>query len=170
MSAVILIRSGYRTPNYDPPDKTLHGQIAYNKLSFVLTLFWVLAVYLCKLSILRLYSLVLWRRFQASKHRFMPNIVQGVAYLTGACAVASFIGYFCVVHPLGLWWGGDDGTLIPKYSDVVAMNDFDIYFVYLATIITDIVILALPLWPIYKMQTDHKRKVALMIAFTCGFG
>ncbi|KAK8009089.1 hypothetical protein PG991_011640 [Apiospora marii] len=47
---------------------------------------------------------------------------------------------------------------------------YDTFYNYASTLILDIAILAVPIWQLYPLKLNHRKKVGIMITFGLGFG
>ncbi|KAJ5891764.1 uncharacterized protein N7473_007992 [Penicillium subrubescens] len=124
------------------------------KLFFVSQAFYKLTMNTTKMSILMLYLRIFIQRwFRITCHTLLVIIA---SYM-----VAAFFASVFQCTPVPRAW---DKTIAGSCIDITTNWYANAGF----SIATDIIILALPMYPIYKSKTPLKRKIALMIVFALG--
>ncbi|KAF5671668.1 integral membrane protein PTH11 [Fusarium heterosporum] len=158
---LMLVYGGIGIPGYpytsttEPTDVSLiHDQIGWGN-NIVL----VVAVYLCKASILFLYH-----RVFTGHNGPMHIIIYVASGITLVCFLGSFIGYLAAVRPIEKWWAWGDATA----EQFLAMQNINIAYDSL-TVFTDFLIFVLPLKSIWGLNMNRTKKIGIIISFCFGF-
>lgn len=124
------------------------------QLFFISQAFYKLTMNLTKMSILLLYLRIFIQKwFRIICHVLLVIIT---SYM-----VAAFLASVFQCTPVPRAW---DKTIAGKCIDITTNWYANAGF----SIATDIIILALPMYPLYKTKIMMKRKVALMVVFALG--
>ncbi|KAJ5439716.1 uncharacterized protein N7458_010714 [Penicillium daleae] len=124
------------------------------KLFFVSQAFYKLTMNTTKMSILMLYLRIFPQRW------FRITCYALLIILTSYMVAAFFASIFQCTPVTRAWDRSIPGSCIDITTNWYANAGF--------SIATDFIILALPMYPIYKSKTPLKRKIALMIVFALG--
>ncbi|OOQ87872.1 integral membrane protein [Penicillium brasilianum] len=124
------------------------------KLFFVSQAFYKLTMNTTKMSILMLYLRIFIQRW------FRITCYVLLVMIASYMVAAFFASVFQCTPVTRAWDKSIAGSCIDITTNWYANAGF--------SIATDIIILALPMYPIYKSKTPSKRKIALMIVFALG--
>ncbi|OTA98306.1 hypothetical protein M426DRAFT_17538 [Hypoxylon sp. CI-4A] len=153
----VAIRNMGEGYNFNP-QFSLYPALAHNvpimfKLLFTFGIIYLFALASVKMSVLSFYK----RTFSTEPMKRMIWATMGLVFVWLASHTLAFI---FVCRPTQAWWdvaAGTCGNLIPIYASIVVVN-----------IITDVIIMALPMYTIWHLQMRKTEKVALTLAFGLG--
>ncbi|OTA94593.1 hypothetical protein M434DRAFT_29741 [Hypoxylon sp. CO27-5] len=124
------------------------------KVLFSFGIIYLLALASVKMSVLSFYQ----RTFSTESMQRAIWATMGVVFIW---AFSHTLAFIFVCRPTQAWWdtsAGTCGNLIPIYASIVVVN-----------IITDLIVMALPMYTIWHLQMRKTEKLALTIAFGLGF-
>ncbi|KAI1390773.1 uncharacterized protein F4822DRAFT_426618 [Hypoxylon trugodes] len=124
------------------------------KILFSFGIIYLLALASVKMSVLFFYL----RTFSTVSMKRVIWATMGVVFIW---CLAHSLAFIFVCHPMQAWWdttAGTCGDLILIYASIVVTN-----------IVTDLIIMGLPMYTIWHLQMRKTEKVALTIAFGLGF-
>ncbi|KAI1415431.1 hypothetical protein F5Y13DRAFT_187539 [Hypoxylon sp. FL1857] len=123
------------------------------KVLFSFGIIYLLALASVKMSVLSFYQ----RTFSTES---MRRAIWATMCLVFIWALAHTLAFIFVCKPTQAWWdtsAGTCGNLIPIYASIVVLN-----------IITDLIVMALPMYTIWHLQMRKTEKLALTLAFGLG--
>ena len=137
-----------------PVTETQPNMVVVLKLTVAYALIYTACITIVKLSILCFYL----RVFPSSKLRIATQIVIGLVSLWG---LGSLIMFFFVCRPFQATWNPlAEDSCADRISTFLAVGAYNI--------VSDIVILALPLRTMWTLNTRSQMKVALTVLFLTG--
>ncbi|KAL6880958.1 hypothetical protein J3F83DRAFT_765251 [Trichoderma novae-zelandiae] len=137
-----------------PASETQPNMVVILKLTIAYALIYTACITIVKLSILFFYL----RVFPSSKLRIATHIVIGLVSLWG---LGSVLMFFFACRPFEATWNPlAGGTCADRISTFLAVGAYNI--------ISDIIILALPLRTMWTLNTRSQMKVALTVLFLTG--
>ena len=116
-------------------------------------------IYLFALASVKLSVLSFYMRTFATP--MMRRLIWATMGLVSVWAISHSLAFIFVCWPTPGFWNPDAGTcgeIIPIYASIVVVN-----------ILTDLAIMALPMYTIWHLQMRKTEKVALTLAFGLGF-
>ncbi|KAH8881940.1 hypothetical protein GQ53DRAFT_787718 [Thozetella sp. PMI_491] len=134
--------------------------VPVSKITFSLNLLWAGACYCCKLSILCLY----YRIFSTPSDKFRIAVI-ATFVLTACIGLASCLGFLLIFKDMTWWWS----TGLRSHPDAMAnelkMNEA----IDIMSLLTDVILFAMPLPVLSRLNLDRQKKRLLIILFSIGF-
>lgn len=131
-----------------------------SKITFSLNLLWVGACYSCKLSILCLYY-----RLLSTPASTFRRVVQGMFILTACVGLASALGFLLIFKDMSWWWTTGLRSHPVQLAQMIEMNEA----IDILSLLTDVILFAMPLPVIRKLSLDKQKKRLLIGLFSLGF-
>lgn len=131
-----------------------------SKITFSLNLLWAGGCYFCKLSILCVYYSLLTT--PSSRFRWAVRIM---FVLTACVGIASCLGFLLIFKNITWWWtpGLTEHPVAMTYE--LKMNES----IDIMSLLTDFIIIVMPLPVLMKLSLDRDKKRLLIILFSLGF-
>ncbi|KAK8075276.1 hypothetical protein PG997_009939 [Apiospora hydei] len=120
-----------------------------------------LAVYLVKLSALALFH----ELFYNKGSKAVRTVLNVVTYLTVVCTTVAITGTLYISFPARPWC--DPTTKITH--DQMYKNMINGMFNFTATVVLDFAIFFIPIWQLFPLRLQRRKKRHIMIAFGLGF-
>ncbi|KAK8122837.1 hypothetical protein PG984_011507 [Apiospora sp. TS-2023a] len=113
-------------------------------------------VFLLKFSALAFFHELFWTVSSAAR-----RVLNVLTYLTVVCATAGIIGSFYTSFPV---YGTDNAT-----GDDLFKLKVNGRFNFIATVVLDFAIFLVPIWQLYRVRIDSRKKRDIILAFGLGF-
>ncbi|KAK7962757.1 uncharacterized protein PG986_003582 [Apiospora aurea] len=120
-----------------------------------------LAVYLVKLSALALFHELFYNKGSTA----VRTVLNIVTYLTVVCAAVAITGTLYISFPARPWC--DPTARITR--DQMYKNMINGMFNFTATVVLDFAIFFIPIWQLFPLRLQRRKKRHIMIAFGLGF-
>ncbi|KAK6829562.1 integral membrane protein [Apiospora arundinis] len=114
------------------------------------------AVYFLKLS-----ALALFRELFANASNSAKTVLDMLTYLVVVCATAAITGSLYTLFPVTMEY--------PSSRDESNKMMINGQFNLVATVVLDFAIFFVPLWQVYGLRLQSRKKVGVMLAFGLGF-
>lgn len=131
-----------------------------SKITFSLNLLWAGACYCCKLSILCLYY-----RLLSTPSSTFRLLVQAMFILTACIGIASCLGFLLIFRDMSWWWTTGLRSHPVQLAQMIKMNEA----IDILSLLTDVILFAMPLPVIAKLSLDKQKKRLLIGLFSLGF-
>lgn len=117
-------------------------------------------VYFLKFS-----TLALFQELFHDVPKVTKNVLRGMTYLTILCGVESITASLYLSFPADRLCDPEMDLPVTAYKNMVNGT-----FNYVSTLVLDFAIFLIPVWQLYPMRLESRKKIGVLIAFGLGFG